>query len=258
MDYFLRIGIWLVLSASCYFSQLALAEGQAQQEYAVLQCPEGYAFSHSNELYDGQEVFWNICIDSELYSDHEEGEDIGGVCASLGELGQLQAWNPDTSICFSIVDETANNIFTVVRNGEKNTILVDLYGNKTEAGCYAGSGEAYLLSPNEVYCLKDIGEVDGYNFSEIEAMAEAYFELLFSCDNYKSDDAQTLANTYDRYLEFAYYSNPSITINWGLSERTGNSRKSTDNGMQQGFDLKAALQDPCKSPHVSKMIGINN
>lgn len=245
----------LSLTAVCATIQAAPTD-----ELGVNPCPGGFTYSHHNEIHQ-----WHVCIESSLYSDNDadEPQDFEDECPMVESGDILQAWNPEAGVCFQIQTEVLaqeNDVFSVTRDAASRQIRVALHDDLVDAGCDGPVG-AYLVSPNNVYCILDVGLVEAYTFVEIEAMGDAYFQRLYEClahlGELQGKRLQLLQAAYLRYVEFAYYSNPNVRIEWELPARNAkNSRQ--QHTADTGKDFGYTTESRCKIPNVSKIIGLIN
>lgn len=110
-----------------------------------------------------------------------------------------------------------------------------------------------IISLTNVYCLEDIETV--YSLDLLEEETENYLGTLLECLDPES--AQTIANAYERYLDFAYYSNDSISLQRKLpekgSEDTRVARKQQNLNPDSGPETCKDIEN-----RIKEMTGVTN
>ena len=160
-----------------------------QAGWAPPLCPSGYTYyQRFPNIVDVPGVDWRVCINSAYYEAPEEGEveeQSMDYCPLVIKNNHQQAFNQEARICFQ-THTGGSGVFVVTRDFNYGHIKVDKFNNFYGAGCSTGSNDTYLISPGDVYCLKDVGDSESSSIDHID------FDLLL----------------IEEYLDYFDYENP--------------------------------------------------
>lgn len=247
---FIAIGFFVLIVFFILFARASHAG--LNPALGINPCKAGYTNSHFEPQHQ-----WNVCVEDSLLNANNGGETSGfdEGCPLIMTGPILQAWNPEAGVCFTIPEEPVfndNDVFTVIRDFDKRVITIDLHEDAIAAGCSGGAND-YLLSPNNVYCIKNIGDVDGLSFEDIEDMAEAYYQILFGCNLHEPEVLQAIAIEYQRYMYAAY--DPAWLRMSGkqFSQATQTTDGTATHQHNKITDLR---DDNCGVINVSRIIGL--